>query len=139
MMASGSLSCPLCCQQNLGSVVALQEHLLYLMYRPLSCPVCQVMFSGLQALVQHLQQHLEINLNEEEAQQLPKLLVEGNNQKLTMQNSLPVFKSKAPSVHKILTMCSIYSNTFQHFINSPLISDYSFLVQLVFICILILE
>lgn len=54
------LSCPLCCQQNLGSVEALREHLLYFTYRPIPCPVCRAPITGLSRLVGHLELHLDL-------------------------------------------------------------------------------
>ena len=61
MMTFTTLSCPLCCRQELDSVEALREHLLYFAYRPISCPVCQAPITGLQSLVHHLDKHLNSN------------------------------------------------------------------------------
>ena len=52
------LGCPLCCNQDFTSVIALQEHLLYFTYRPLRCGVCQISVAGIQELTHHLEKHL---------------------------------------------------------------------------------
>lgn len=70
----GGLSCPLCCQQDLGSIVALREHLLYVMYRPIICPVCCITFTGLQSIVQHLEEHLDMVDSSYSSPILPKVI-----------------------------------------------------------------
>ncbi|XP_063586762.1 uncharacterized protein LOC134764135 [Penaeus indicus] len=57
----GSIGCPLCCRQDFMSVVALHEHLLYYIYRPLRCAVCGSNAGGIQGLIHHLAQHLGDN------------------------------------------------------------------------------
>lgn len=54
----GSLGCPLCCQQDFVSVVALHDHLLYYVYRPLQCGVCCAYVGGIQGLTRHLERHM---------------------------------------------------------------------------------
>lgn len=54
----GSLGCPLCCSQDFMSVVALHDHLLYFIYRPLKCPICNSHIEGIQGLTHHLQWHM---------------------------------------------------------------------------------
>ncbi|XP_045592799.2 uncharacterized protein [Procambarus clarkii] len=54
----GSLGCPLCCQQDFVSVVALHDHLLYYTYRPLQCAICSAHVGGIQELTHHLERHM---------------------------------------------------------------------------------
>lgn len=58
-MPEAALQCPLCCRQDLVSVEALREHLLYIAYRPVSCPVCRSPMADLQQLVHHLDIHID--------------------------------------------------------------------------------
>lgn len=57
-MKMGLLGCPLCCQQDFVSVVALHDHLLYYIYRPLRCGVCFAHVGGIHELTHHLQRHM---------------------------------------------------------------------------------
>lgn len=54
----GSLGCPLCCQQDFGSVGALRDHLIYYIYRPLQCGVCCQHLNGIQELMTHFTCHI---------------------------------------------------------------------------------
>ncbi|XP_068223344.1 uncharacterized protein [Palaemon carinicauda] len=54
----GTIGCPLCCRHDFISVVALHDHLLYYMYRPLQCAVCSTHVGGIQELTHHLERHL---------------------------------------------------------------------------------
>ncbi|XP_066986077.1 zinc finger protein 235-like isoform X2 [Macrobrachium rosenbergii] len=54
----GSIGCPLCCRHDFISVVALHDHLLYYMYRPLQCAICSTHVGGIQELTHHLERHL---------------------------------------------------------------------------------
>ena len=54
----GSLGCPLCCKQEFFSVIALHDHLLYYVYRPLQCSICSTHVGGIQEFTRHLARHL---------------------------------------------------------------------------------
>ncbi|XP_050718438.1 zinc finger protein 699-like [Eriocheir sinensis] len=58
----GSLGCPLCCQQDFGSVGALRDHLIYYIYRPLQCGVCCQHLNGIQELTTHFKCHMSDGL-----------------------------------------------------------------------------
>lgn len=56
-----SYGCPLCCDQKFDTILALREHLLYYIYRPLMCVLCSVTIGGICDLIHHLQTHLNLD------------------------------------------------------------------------------